>query len=280
MFLSFSNRKKYGRKKCGLVLSLSFLGWLVSRIPSQQSLGFGTLEGVVSKITNRRGLGLGHGSVSKAITLWATLIHLSEDGRILKLSIICWLMIPNYLTSSHVVTSELGLKFFLKKIEWDWTLLKLCQYQTQRGKIGDEVRRPILNFFLLVLRVLFNPTLDNIPKSLCIAKTSLKESFELNQGEGALSTWLRRSCKLILPQRNKAANGIWLEPIVSAVYIEVIFILHGTFSMVYRLRITWSEPGGTNLCKTLSLSGDHCSEVSLGVLGGSRCSFFEVSKLI
>ena len=57
----------------GVVLSLNFLGRLVSRIPSRQGLGFGTLEGVVLRIPSGQGLGLGYGSMSRAITSWAML---------------------------------------------------------------------------------------------------------------------------------------------------------------------------------------------------------------
>ena len=49
------------------------------------------------------------------------------------------------------------------------------------------MRRPILNFLPLVLGVSLNPAPDDIPKSLCVAKTPPKESSELDQGEGALT---------------------------------------------------------------------------------------------
>ena len=67
------------QKVWGLVLSL--FGVFILRIPSRQCLGFGTLGGIVSKISSGGGLGLGYGRVSRAITSWAILIHLSEDGK-------------------------------------------------------------------------------------------------------------------------------------------------------------------------------------------------------
>ena len=42
---------------------------------------FGRGRGLVSKIPSRRGLELGHGSMSGTITSWATPIHSSEDDR-------------------------------------------------------------------------------------------------------------------------------------------------------------------------------------------------------
>ena len=89
--LAILGPREIWRKECGLVLSLSFLGWLVSRIPSGG------------------GLGLGYSSMSGAITSWAMLIHLSKDGERLE-AINCFLRLvrPNCLASSRIIPS-LGL---------------------------------------------------------------------------------------------------------------------------------------------------------------------------
>ena len=73
--LAILGLQKMWRKECGLVLSMSFLRRLVSRISSQQSWGFGNLEGVVSRMPSGGGLGLGHSSMSEAITSWEILIY-------------------------------------------------------------------------------------------------------------------------------------------------------------------------------------------------------------
>ena len=79
-------------------------------------MGFGTLEGVVSRIPSGRSLGLGHSNVSGALTLWAMLIYLSEDRRRLKaVNRFLRLVHPNCLASSCVVLSEPGLESFLKQ---------------------------------------------------------------------------------------------------------------------------------------------------------------------
>ena len=85
------------------------------------------------------------------------------------------------------------------------------------------------------------------------------------QDKGAiLSAWFRRlywyQRKLILPRRNKVANGVWLEQIAPAVYIKVIF----TLLVGLRFRDNWLEPGRSNPCRTC-----HCPKVFLGVLGRS-----------
>ena len=57
--------------------------------------------------------------------------------------------------------------------------------------------------------------------------------------------------------------------------IEMILAVLGGLLGGLRVRDDGLEPGGTNPCRTLSLL-----KVFLGVLGGSRSSFFGVSKLI
>ena len=75
-------------KDYGLVLSLSFLGRLVLRIPS------------------RRDLGLGHGSVSGAIPSWSILIYLSEDrGRLEAIYRFFRLVHPNCLVFFCIIPS-------------------------------------------------------------------------------------------------------------------------------------------------------------------------------
>ena len=82
--------------------------------------------------------------------------------------------------------------------------------------------------------------------------------------EAIFLVWFRRlywyQRKLILPQRNKVANGVWLKQVAPAVYIKVIFIL----LVGLRFRDDWLEPRGTNPCKTC-----YCPKVFLGVRGGS-----------
>ena len=89
--------------------------------------------------------------------------------------------------------------------------------------------------------------------------------LNLTQDKGTIfSAWFRclywYQQKLILPRRNKVANGVWLEQIAPAVYIEVIF----TLLVGLRFRDDWLEPGRTNPCRTW-----YCPKVFLGVLGGS-----------
>ena len=47
------------------------------------------------------------------------------------------------------------------------------------------MRRPILNFLPLVLRVLLNSTPDSVPQSTGVNKTLLKEILELVSKEGS-----------------------------------------------------------------------------------------------
>ena len=47
----------------------NLFGGFISRISSRRGLGFGTLEGIVSRIPSGGGLELGHGSMSRAIIL-------------------------------------------------------------------------------------------------------------------------------------------------------------------------------------------------------------------
>ena len=65
-----------------------------------------------------------------------------------------------------------------------------------------------------------------------------------------------------LGTKNMDVNGVWLEQVAPAVYIEVIF----TLFVGLRVRDDWLESGGTNLCKTC-----HRPKVFLGVPDGS-CS--------
>ena len=127
-----------------------------------------------------------------------------------------------------------------------------------------EVRRPIVNFHLLVLGVLSNATPGGIHGSPWVTPTLSKESLDSTPGKGSLTAWFRRLCwrqrKLILPRRNKVANGVWLEQVAPAVCIEVIF----TLLVGLRVWDDWLEPGGTNPCRTC-----HRLKVFLGILGGN-----------
>ena len=80
-------------------------------------------------------------------------------------------------------------------------------------------------------------------KALESFKFFQKKSFELNT-------------------KNMDVNGVWLEQVTPAVYIEVIF----TFLVGLRIWDDWLESGGTNPCRTC-----HRPKVFFGVPDGS-CS--------
>ena len=94
----------------GLILSLNSFRRLVLRIPSE---GNGRL---VLRIPGSWDLWLGHGSMSWAITLWVTLIYLSENrGRFEAID--CFL--TNRSQLSHffcIIPSGLGLESFSKEL--------------------------------------------------------------------------------------------------------------------------------------------------------------------
>ena len=91
----------------GLVLSLNFYKQLVSRFSSRQSLGFGTLEGVFSKIPSRGDLRLDYASEGEPVTLPVTLIHLLEnEGKLGAIDCFFQLVHTNCLVSSYVVPTK------------------------------------------------------------------------------------------------------------------------------------------------------------------------------
>ena len=73
--------RNVGARSVGACSGRSLFGGLISRIPSRRGLGLGLLGGIVSRIPSGWSLGLSHGSVGGTVTSWATLIHLSKDGR-------------------------------------------------------------------------------------------------------------------------------------------------------------------------------------------------------
>ena len=107
----FSECGKCRCKEYGLVLNLNFLGRLVL------------------KISSRWDLGLGHGGTSGAITSWATLIYLFEDGRSFK-AIDCFPTNGSQLSHSLLRCSIWARVWvFFKKIIWARTFLGSRQHQ-------------------------------------------------------------------------------------------------------------------------------------------------------
>ena len=154
-------------------------------------------------------------------------------------------MYPNCLASFHILPSEPGFESFSKK--------------------SNGVGLFILNFFPLLLGVLLNSTSDSVHQNIRVTKTLLKESFKLNPRQrsfGCLVLMLVLvPIKLILPQKNKAAKGVWLVPKVPAV---LTWFLHFSkaFLVACKFRVTsFSLKVGiyAKLC--------HCLKVFFGILG-------------
>ena len=147
------------------------------------------------------------------------------------------------------------------------TFLGSRQYQTWEKWIRGEVRCPILNFFLLVLGVLFNSTPDSIHQSTEVTKTLLKESFELNPRQGSFGclvpTLVLVPTKLILLQRNKAAKEVWLVLKVPAVLTWSLYF-SSAFLVACKIKAT-----GFSL--KLGIYAELCQrlKVFFGVLGGN-----------
>ena len=118
------------------------------------------------------------------------------------------------------------------------------------------MRRPIVNFLLLVLGISLNSTPDIVHPSTGVTKTLPKESLNSTQGKGALAAWFRRLwwCK------DDQAVTVWLKPVAMTVCIEVIVKLLGGLFGGLPFWGDWLQLGGTSLCRTLSLF--------LGALGG------------
>ena len=117
------------------------------------------------------------------------------------------------------------------------------------------MRCPILNFLpLLVLGVLSNMTLGGIHGSLWVPQTLSKRSLNSTQGKRSLTAWFflcLNWCqqKLILLWMNEAANEIRLVSKVPTVLTWSLYCLRA-----FLVACNWLQLGGTNPCRTLSLS--------------------------
>ena len=105
-----------------------------------------------------------------------------------------------------------------------------------------EVRRLIINFFLLVLGVLLNSTPGSVYQSTRVTKTFPKKSLNSTQGKWALAAWFWHLCWC---KEDKAVT-VRLKPVALTICIEIIF----TLLVGPRVWDNWLEPGGTNLCRT------------------------------
>ena len=117
---------------------------------------------------------------------------------------------PHCLAPSCVVPSEPGLESFSKEL----------------NKFGLF----ILTFLPLILGVLSNAILGGIHGSPWVTQTFSKRTLELNPRQEIFNclvflTLELMPTKLILPQRNKVVNEVWLKQVTPAVYIKVIFTL-------------------------------------------------------
>ena len=159
-------------------------------------------------------LELGNGGISRTITSWATLI-------------------PSCITPSG---PWLKADALVDRIDWGqafqcWT--SSCWYWESCLKQLQMIYTKIFKLPRVFQRKALNST----------------------QSKGTLAIWFFQCLnwcqqKLILSQKNKFANEIWLEQVAPAVYLEMIF----TFLVGLRVWDDWFEPEGKNLCKTLLLS--------------------------
>ena len=127
-----------------------------------------------------------------------------------------------------------------------------------------EMRRPIMNFLLLVLGVLPNSTPDSVYQSTGVTKTLPKESFELDPRQEIIDCLVFLTLVLV-PMK---ADPITKEQTckrgaVGACGADGIKIV---LALVSGLRVwdNWLEPGGTNSCRTC-----HRLKVFFGVPDGS-----------
>ena len=225
-------------------------------------------ESLVLGIPSRWSLGLGHGSVSEAITSWAMLIYLSEDGgRLEAIDRFFRLVCPNYLASSRNVLSGPWPKadVLLERIEWGRAFLELCQHQT--WWIEDA----------------WDETPNCKLPLLQIVSTKALELLRLFEGK----LWTRLKAKdLWLPGFDACAGANKSWSYCKGTKLQMGYdwcqwrwqmILAGLGGLLGGLRV-WNdrlEPEETNPCRTLS-----SLKVFLGVFSGSRNTFFRVSKLI
>lgn len=160
-------REKWAQEVWRLVLS--FFGGLILRMPGWQ------------------GLELGRDSLSKTITSWAVLNHLSENGSLKAIN-------------RFFATNASQLSYFLLHYSI-WALTRgLSSFQINRISLDSfgapsasnliteilEVRYPIVNFYLLILGVLSNAPLDGIHGSSWVIQTLSKGNLKLNSRQGAL----------------------------------------------------------------------------------------------
>ena len=216
----------------GLVFSLNFFGWLILRIPG------------------RRSLELGHSSISGAITLWAMLIHLSENGGRLEAG---FCLSINRFFNQCVSTVKLSPALFH---------LDLNRGQESSNKFNKV--RLIMNFHLLIGSLIkfdsrwytrkplshpnsFKGKLWTQPKA---------RDFQLpspNACAGANKSWFYRKRKKLQMGYNWCQ---WRRQMILAVF--------GSLFDGLRVRDDGLEPRETNPCRTLSLL-----KVFFGILSGN-----------
>ena len=153
----------------------------------------------------------------------------------------------------------------LKKIEWGWAFSGALSAASSMDWECFEVRRPIVNFLPLILRVLSNATPSGIHRSRWVTRTLSKESLELNP-------WRRSHClalTLVLmptkadPTIKEQSRKRGMVEANSADGIDMILTLLEHLLSGLRVRDDWLESEGINPCKTC-----HRPKVFLGVLSG------------
>ena len=129
-----------------------------------------------------------------------------------------------------------------------------------------EVRYPIANFYLLVLRVLSNITPGGIHKSSWVTQTLLKESFELNSRQkcyflALIYAFIPIKADLITKEQSYIQGMV---DVSDAGNIEIIFAVFGFFLLAYRF-------GMNNLSLKEKIHIKHCHrpKVFLDVFGRS-----------
>lgn len=88
------------------------------------------------------------------------------------------------------------------------------------------MKHPILNFFLLVLGVLFNSILDSVHQNAEVTKTLPKENLNSTLNKRALAAWFQCLCWW---KEDKAVT-VQLKPVAMTICIKVIVkLLRGLF---------------------------------------------------
>ena len=115
-----------------------------------------------------------------------------------------------------------------------------------------KVRRLILHFFLLILRVLSNATPSSIHGSFWVTQTFSKVSFELNPRQK--SHCLAAKLVLVLTKADsttKEQSYKWgVVDTKNASSINMILVLPEGVLSGLQIWSNWFQPGGTNLCRT------------------------------